>query len=248
MFFSTLKYSTLAIALTITGTLLSLIATFVLQSTPFTTLGISTILIGIVTFAISTGQPKIPPQASAILLQSGIENTAALVEELGLKNKAIYLPTTITKDKPKALLPLDPQIKLSEKTLPKRLIVKYGNKPNSLGLLITTAGSTASQSVKAKPDCTAEDIESSISQILVSTLELADSVKVVITQQQITVEVFKPMFENEKMWIYESLGTPTASIVASVVTQTLDKPVTIEKETSSKNKRVIQLKILEDTT
>jgi hypothetical protein len=47
------------------------------------------------------------------------------------------------------------------------------------------------------------------------------------------------------MWIYESLGTPIASIVSSIVAQVLNKPVTIEKEIVDQSKQVVHLKILE---
>lgn len=216
-----------------------------LHSTPFTALGISTVLIGVVTFSIAKGQPKIPPQASAILLQSGIENTSALVEEIGLKNKAIYLPTAITGDKPKALIPLDAQVELNKKPLPQRLIVKYGANPNNIGLLIITPGSAASKIIEAKPNASTDDIESAISQVLVDILNLADGANAVVNQKQIVVEVFKPRLEDEKMWIYESLGTPIASIVSSIVAQVLNKPVTIEKEIIDQSKQVIYLKIVE---
>jgi hypothetical protein len=65
-------YSTLASSLIVTGSLMAVLAFLVLNSTPLTALGISTVIIGSVTFAISRGQPKIPPEASAVLLQSGV--------------------------------------------------------------------------------------------------------------------------------------------------------------------------------
>src|SRR5512146_1777952 len=79
--------------LILSGALLSALSYTVLGSTPLTGLGISTVLIGVIYYAIVKEQPKIPPQASAILLQTGVENTSALVEETGLKNKAVYLPS-----------------------------------------------------------------------------------------------------------------------------------------------------------
>ena len=100
------RYSTLASGLMLTGVLLSALAFVILRSVPLTALGISTVIVGAVSFAIAKGQPKIPPQASAILLQSGVENISALVEEIGLKSKAVYLPSSITGDKPKAIIPL----------------------------------------------------------------------------------------------------------------------------------------------
>ncbi len=236
---------TLATTLTITGALLSILAYTVLNSTALTSLGISTILIGAVSYSITKGQPKIPPQASAILLQSGTENISALVEELGLKTKAIYLPSSMTGDKPKALIPLDPQVELGKKVLPKRLIVKYGPKPTDIGLLVITPGSAINGMVEAKPDYSAGELESAISQVLVSTLCLADGANATINDDEILVEAKNPRLENQKMWIYEIIGTPIASIVASVAAEVLDKPVTINMENNTRSKCTVELKVKE---
>lgn len=239
------RYSTLATSLTLTGILLCALAYLVLRSTPLTALGISTVLIGAVSFAIAKGQPKIPPQASAILLQSGVENISALVEELGLKTKAIYLPSSMTGDKPKALIPLEANVDFGKKVLPKRLIAKYGSKPEDVGLLVTTPGSAVGEMVEAKLDSSAGDLEAAISLVLAGTINLADGARVTMDNEKVLVEVQNPRLENKKMWIYTSLGTPIASIVASVVAQVLDKPVTINTEAPSRGKCVVKLKVLE---
>ncbi len=225
--------------------MLSTLSFLVLQSTPLTALGISTIILGAVTFAIDKGQPKIPPEASAILLQSGLENISAIVEELGLKAKAIYLPKSITKEKTKALIPLGTNTKINTQTLPKRLIVKYDNTPQSMGLLITTPGSAVASQIETKTAYSASDIESSISQVLSGTVNLADGARVKIEEDKITVEVINPRLQDNKMWIYESIGTPITSIVASVVAEVTDKPITITSEQYGKGKIFVELKVLE---
>ena len=135
-------------------------------------------------------------------------------------------------------------MEFSAKTLPNRLIVKYGSKPAEVGLLISTPGSAVSGLVKAKPDWAAEDLESAISPILVDTVNLADGVRVTADAEKILVEVSNPRLENSKMWIYESLGTPIGSIVASIVAQVLQKPVSITVERFTKRKCVIELKVV----
>lgn len=202
------------------------------------------VMIGAVSFAIGRGQPKIPPEASAILLQSGVENISAMIEELGLKSKAVYLPSSVTGDKPKALIPLNSSLELSNKVLPKRFIVKYGSNPEDVGLLIITPGSAVGGLVEAKPDYSAGDLESAISQVLSGTVNIADGAKVTLDSDKVLVEVTNPRLENNKMWIYESLGTPIASLVASVVAQVLDKPVLVESEVFSRGKCVINLAVV----
>ena len=226
----------------VTGALVSALAYFVLLSTPLTAFGLSTVIVGAVSFAIARGQPKISAEASAILLQSGIENISSLVEELGLKSKAVYLPSSMTGDKPKALIPLDSNVEFGGKVLPKRFIVKYGSKPQDVGLLVFTPGSSVGGMVEVKPEGSAGDLENAISQVLLNTVNLADGVKVTMDSEKILVEVTNPWLEGSKMWIYESLGTPIASLVASMTAQVLDKPVVIQSETASRGKCLIELK------
>jgi hypothetical protein len=59
----------------------------------------------------------------------------------------------------------------------------------------------------------------------------------------ILVEVSNPRLEHKKMWVYESLGSPLASMVASIVAEVFDKPVTIEDEQRSRGKCLIKLKL-----
>jgi hypothetical protein len=227
------SFTSLSAYLILAGVSLSVISYFILRSTPFTALGLSTIILGGVSFALGRGQSKIPPEVSAVLLQSGIENISALVEEFGLKSKAIYLPSSLTTGKSQALISLNPNpqlLQLKNIALPKRLIVKYGPNPEDVGLLLTTPGSAVSGMVTAKPDASDADLETALFLVLSGTINLADGARAIRTDTGIRIEVSNPRLENRKMWVYESLGSPLASIVASVVAEVLDKPVTIESE------------------
>ena len=234
-------YRALSICLAITGACVAVLAFLVLNSNSLTALGISTIIIGAVSFAISRGQPKIPVQASAILLQSGVENISALIEELGLKSKAVYLPSSICGDKPKALIAIEGNAEVNKKVLPKRLIVSYGNKAGAMGLLLFTPGSAVGKMVEPKPDASGGDLESAISSVL-ATINLADGVRASLEGERVVVEVVNPRLEVEKMWVYDSIGSPIASIIASISAQVLDKPVTLISEQNTKGKCIIELK------
>ena len=240
------SYTLLGLGLTLAGVVLSLLSYFVLRSTPLTALGISTIIVGGVSLALGRGQPKIPPEASAILLESGVENISAIVEELGLSSKAIYLPSSLTNDKPKALIPLrsNPHPpELGKTVLPKRLIVKHGSKPEDVGLLLATPGSAVAGMVESKPNPTAGDLEAALTLALAGILNLIDAANVTMGDAGILVEVSNPRLEHKKMWVYESLGSPLASMVASIVAEVFDKPVTIEDEQRSRGKCLIKLKL-----
>ncbi len=239
------SYLLLGAFLALTGVLLAFLSYFVLNSTTLTALGISSTILAGVSLAVGGGQLKIPPEASAILLQSGVENTSAIVEELGLKAKAIYLPSSMTSGgKPQALIPLHskPNPPTFGKTaLPKRLIARYGSKPEDVGLLLTTPGSAAAGLVTAKPDSTENDLETALTLVLAGTMSLADGTAVKMEDDRIHVEISNPLLERGKMWVYESLGSPLASIAASVVAEVLDKPIAIETERYSKGKFIIEL-------
>ncbi len=236
----------LGVCLSLSGLTLSVLAFIILQSTPITALGLSTIILGGVSLALGRGQPKITPEASEILLQSGIENISAIVEELGLKSKAIYLPSSMTSGKPQALIPLNsnphPPL-LGNIVLPKRLIVKHGPNPEDMGLLVTTPGSAVATMVTAKSDVTEGDLEAALTLVLVGTIGLADGVKVKMEEETIRVEISNPRLEFKKIWVYESLGSPIASIVASAVAEVTDKPVTVDNEQYSRGKCVVELKL-----
>ena len=240
------SFTLLGFCLALAGLSLSLLSYLVLQSTPITALGLSTIILGGVSLSLGRGQPKISPEASAILLQSGVENISAIVEELGLKAKAIYLPSSMTAGKPQAFIPLHsnphpPQ--LGNIVLPKRLIVKYGPQPEDMGLLVTTPGSAVAGMVTTKSDSTEADLEAALTLVLVGTISLADGARVTMEDEVIRVEISNPRLEYKKMWIYETLGSPLASIVASVVAEVLNKPVSVDNEKYSKGKCNIELKL-----
>jgi len=240
------SFTLLGVCLSLSGLTLVAIAFIILQSTPITALGLSTIILGAVSLAMGRSQPKISPEASELLLQSGIENISAIVEELGLKSKAIYLPSSMTSGKPQALIPIhsNPHLpKLGNIVLPKRLIVKHGSHPEDMGILVTTPGSAVAGIVITKSDATEEDMEAAITLVLVSTISLADGAKAAMDEEKIRVEISNPRLEYRKMWVYESLGSPIASIVASVVAEVLNKPVTVDNEQYSKGKGVIELKL-----
>lgn len=242
------SFTLLGVCLTLVGLSLSVMSFLVLRSTPLTALGLSTIILGGVSLALGKGQPKISPEASAILLQSGVENISAIVEELGLMAKAVYLPSSMTAGKPQAFIPLHSNPHpphLGNIVLPKRLIVKYGSQPEDVGLLVTTPGSAVAGMVMVKSDSTEGDLEAALTLVLVGTISLADGARVNMEDDVVRVEISNPRLEYRKMWIYESLGSPLTSIVASVVAEVLNKPVSVDSEQYSKGKCVIKLKLTE---
>jgi len=240
------SYSVLGLGLILGGGLLALLSYFVLVSVSLTATGVSAIIIGGVSLALARGELRIPPEASAILLEAGLDNISAIIEEIGLDSKAIYLPSSLTSGKPQAFIPLNSNLhtRKFEKPLPKRLIVKFGPNPDDMGILLTTPGSAISGTITSRPDQSEGDLEAALESVLVGTVNLVDSARVNMDNEKIIIEVSNPRLEYKKSVVYERLGSPIASMVASIAAEVLHKPVSIVREEPEKSKCVIELKLV----
>lgn len=241
-------YTLLGLALFLAGVALTPVSYSLLHSTPLTASGLSLLILGAVSFVLGRTRPRLSPEASAILLDTGLENIGVILEELGLKSKAVYLPSSMSGGRPQALMPLHTNGNGTHLhiagSLPRRLIVKYGSEPDEVGLLVSTVGSAAVGMLEGKPGETMEEIESSLSLMLEGILDLADGVRVNGTGDTIMVSVSNPRLEYRRTVLYDYLGSPLASIVASLVSEALDKPTMIVREAWEKGKTIIELKAL----
>jgi hypothetical protein len=239
-------YTWSGLGLLVAGSLLSLTAYLVLRLTWLTALGISMLILSFILLALGRTIPKLPPEVSALLLQTGIDNIATLVEELGIKSKAIYLPSSLTSGRPQALIPLhsNPSPPPITKPLPQRLIVRYGDSPDDVGLLLTTTGTTAVSMLETTPGPTPAELESSLTSLLRGILGVADRSKVTHHENRINVEIYNPSIENKTTWFHQCLGGPLASVVASVAADAWDRPVTIKQEKHHRGRSSIELEVL----
>jgi hypothetical protein len=180
------------------------------------------------------------------MLKTGMENTAALLEELELRNKAVYLPSTMGNGQAKALIPLaeDRDIRQIKERIPGRLIVRYGVNPDDMAIAVTTPGSINVEMLESKPGPTASEIEAAVTYILTGVLDVANSVTVNLADARVDVEVSGPRLHYEDIWYYRCLGSPIASIVAAISSEGLEKPVRIAEESYSKGKSRIVLEVL----
>jgi len=130
-------YTWAGLGLLITGLLVALSAYFIFLLTWLTALGISMLILAVILLVLGRTVPRLSPEVSSLLLETGIDNISALIEELGIKAKAIYLPSSLTGGRPQALIPLhaNPSLPPITKALPQRLIVQYGASPDDIGLL-----------------------------------------------------------------------------------------------------------------
>ena len=203
------------------------------------------LILSFILIALGKTIPKLPPEVCSLLLETGIDNIATLIEELGIKSKAIYLPSSLASKYPRAFIPLHSNGSRPEitKVLPKRLIARYGSNPEDIGLLISTIGSTATSMLESKPGTTPDELESALTSLLAGRLGIADSTRVICNNNHIKVEIFKPRLENGASWSHQCLGGPLAAVVASVAAEAWDKPMTISQEVQVNGKYSVELEV-----
>ena len=244
------SYSRAGLGLLIAGSLISLTAYFILALTWLTALGISMIIMSFVFLAVGKTIPKLPPEVCSLILETGIDNITAIIEELGIRNKATYLPSSITGNRPQALIPLNSATPLPpiHRVLNQRLIVRYASGPDDFGLLLFTIGSIATSLLESRPGPNADEFESALNSLLTGILGMADGARVIVQEGQITVEIRNPRIENKSSWSNQCLGNPLASIVASIASEAWDRPVMIKQEKQLGNNYSILLEVVRENT
>lgn len=204
-------------------------------------------MLGFTAIALSNSRPQISPEAANLILRTGTENISALIEELGLKNKAIYFPSAMRGGKPQALIPLSGNVDMTrlKNNIPGRLIVRFGSNPEDMAIAITTPGSINISKLGVSTGPTPDEIENALNYILTGVLDIANNARVTVTGKVINVEIKSPRLSNDDTWYYRCLGSPAASISATVVSESMGKPVRITDETVSGGKSRIAIEIID---
>ena len=239
-------YYLVGTGLLVTGSLVALVSFFILHITWLTALGISMLILSFISLMLGRTIPRISPEVSSLLLETGINNLAALVEEIGITSKAYYLPSSLTGGSSKALIPLHDNASLAPitGTLPQRLIVKYGVNPDDVGLLVTTTGTAAISLLETMPGPVSAELESALISLFRGVLGVAERTRVITDENRINIEIYNPRIENRTTWSHQCLGGPLTSIVASVAAEAWNKPVTITREEHHRGIYSIELEVL----
>ena len=238
-------YQVLGIVLAIAGAILAPVFYFIVGSPPLTATAISAVILGFTCIAIANSRPYLSPETAQMLLKTGVENTTALLEELGLQNKATYLPST-PKSQSRALIPLIDKAgtNIVPENLPSRLIVRYGPNSEDMAIAVTTPGNVSIGLLESKPGPTADEMETALNYLLTGVLDIAHNVSVHIQDAKVEVKINAPKMGYENTWYYKCLGSPIASITAAVVAEALKKPLRIAEENYQKKEGIVVLEIL----
>lgn len=241
------SYTWAGLGLLIAGVLISVSAYFLFLLTWLTAMGVAMLILSFILLALSRTIPKLPPEVSGLLLETGIDNISSMVEELGIQAQAIYLPSSLSGGRPQALLPLhsNSSLPIITKALPRRLIVRYGVNPDEVGILLTTAGTTAVDMLEAIPAPDTAELESVLVALFNGVLGVADGAGVTGNESHIRVEIRNPRLEDKASWYHRCLGGTLASVVASLVAEAWDRPVTIRQEEQRGGSYLVELEVLE---
>ena len=244
-------YRSLGIVLIIVGTVLAPVFYFIVSSPPLAATGISAVILGMTCAAIANARPYTSPDVAQMLLKTGIENTAALLEEFGLSDKAIYVPLASSEGKSRALIPLSAAWKENSQAAIKdftkvagRLIIRYGPEAEDKAIAVTTTGSVSFDMLENKPGAAAIEIEAALNYLLVGIFDIAKGVLVVIADSKVTVRIDDPRIDFENSLYYQCVGSPIASIAATVIAEAINNPVRIRTEARKKKKIELVLEIL----
>ena len=238
-------YTWTGFSLMITGALLTPTAHFVFHITWLAALGVGMLIMSFILVALGKSIPNISPEVSSLLLETGVNNIATVIEELGIKSRAIYLPSSLARDCPRAFIPLHPNgaSAVPTRALPQRFIARYGSAPDDIGLLVTTIGSAACGMLDIKPGPTATELETALTNLFAGRLGVADGARVISRDDTIRVEIIRSRLHDDDTWSHQCLGGPLASLVASVAAEAWDRPVRIRQESRQKDNYLVELEV-----
>ncbi len=240
------QYWFLGWGLCLAGAIFAPIAYFAIDSIPLTSLGISAIIIGFTSITLGNSRPVISPEMCQLMLETGMENTSGLLEELGLKNKAVYLPSSMCNGHPRAIIPLTGSVATDQirAKLPDRLIIRHGPRPEDMSISVATLGGTSLKMLDTLPGPYSAEIQNAMTYLLTGLLGLAGSVDVTISDSEVKISAKGIQSYSKDTWYYYVLGSPIASIAAAITSEALGKPVRINEEIYSKGRNDIKLEVI----
>jgi len=228
------------------GIIVASISQLFIQLNWLSAMGIAMVIIALVLIALGRTIPRLSPETSAMLMETGTDNIASLLEELGISSKAVYLPPSSSNAKPQALIPLQEK-PLNVKaigSLPQRLIVNYGSGGEDIGLLVTTAGSVASQMLQTRPAASPSEYEAALASLLIGELGAAENVKVTADKYKVQVIIANPGINGRTNRADSCLGGPLAQITATLAAIAWNRPFIINKEERSPKRQLIELEVI----
>ena len=225
------RYLILGSGLVTSGLTFALFAWLMTDYVPFIALGLACIIIGIVSLALNQTLKQVPFDTSLLLIESSFDTISAIVEEFGVTSKALYLPRSVTDGPLRTLIPI--QNDAFDSTFPthldQRLIVQFGNNPEDIGILLAAPGATILE-VDTIETYLSTELATSLSSIIVGNFDLATGVDVQRDGSFIQITIKNSPLSRKNEFSHSVLGSPMASITATITALVLNQPILIDAE------------------
>jgi len=241
-------YHRLGAVLLVSGAAILAASLLLLRSAPGASTGIALLVLGAIVLVLGGARPRVSPELAQLLLHAGYDNLARLLEELGLRSAAIYLPASLCHGVPRALIPLsDTGIAHSSIGIAEdRLIARFSDAPDGVGLLVSTPGTQTLGLLPSGVGASVDELAASLQMLTAGTLDLVRSAELHEADGLVSVEYrgVRRDQETPALAVQQTLGSPLAAIAATLTAESRQKPVVVESETEGEDSLSVRLRLL----
>ncbi len=242
------RYGPLGVSLIVSGASILGASLLLLGSEAGASTGIALVVLGGVLVVLEDSRPRVSPELSLLLMRAGYDNLARLLEELGLRARAVYLPSSLCHGTPRALIPLDVPGESLGRIGPveERLVTRFGNGRGDVGLLVSTPGSDVLRLLPEPVGPSVDELSAAMMTLVAGTLDLASSVEVHEEDGHVWISYRGVRVTDERSaWAVErTVGSPLGAIAASLVAESKNCPVVMESELRDKDMHTVELRVV----
>ena len=242
------RYGPLGVSLIVSGASILGASLLLLRSEAGASTGIALLVLGGVLVVLEDSRPRVSPELSLLLMRAGYDNLARLLEELGLRARAVYLPSSLCQGTPRALIPLDGPGESLGRIGPveERLVTRFGNGSGDVGLLVSTPGSDVLRLLPEPVGPSMDELGAAMTTLVAGTLDLASSVVVheEAGRVRISYRGVRAMDELSVWAVERTVGSPLGAIAASLVAESKNCPVVMESELRDRGVHTVELRVV----
>ncbi len=242
------RYGPLGVSLIVSGASILAASLLLLRSEAGASTGIALLVLGGVLVVLEDSRPGVSPELALLLMRAGYDNLARLLEELGLRARAAYLPSSLCNGTPRALIPLDVPVESLGRIGPveERLVTRFGNGCGDIGLLVSTPGSDVLRLLPEPIGPSMDELSAALTALVAGTLDLASSVVVHEEAGHVWISYrgVRDMDELSAWAVERTVGSPLGAIAASLVAESKNCPVVMESELRDKDIHTVELRVV----
>lgn len=206
---------------------------------------IAVLVLGVV--FVSLGRPEAPVQSPLAPLLAGCayDNTAALLQSLGVRDRAVYMPAAMAGGAACACVEIDRRAGESSRPPAATVPVFTASEGGRTMLRIATPGSHSLPMVDSAPGATLDEATSALTTVAAGTLRLAAGVHIgeLGDLLRIRFDGYRDTGLLHHSAVDTCLGSPLAGIAATILAETLQTPIRYEGETRKNGSLYVDLRI-----